>query len=175
MVRPGAGTVNLRGGGADSGGGWVVLALGSNLGDRARHLEAARRGLYAGGFHWILASPPEETAPLPGSAPGQGPYLNQLLAARRAGLGLDPAGLLALGQALEREAGRRREAEQRWGPRPLDVDLVLFGDLVLDGPGLSVPHPRFAERPFVTGPLLAWWPGLRDPRTGAPLRAGVPV
>ncbi|MCU0254318.1 MAG: 2-amino-4-hydroxy-6-hydroxymethyldihydropteridine diphosphokinase [Acidobacteria bacterium] len=171
MVRPGAETVNLRGVGA----GWVVVALGSNLGDRAAHLEGARRGLFAGGFRWILASPVEQTVPLPGSAPGQGPYLNQLLAARRSDLPLDAAGLLALGQALERAAGRRREVEARWGPRPLDVDLVLFGDLILDAPGLSLPHPRYTERPFITGPLLAWWPGLRDPRTGTPLRPGGPV
>ncbi|MCU0231586.1 MAG: 2-amino-4-hydroxy-6-hydroxymethyldihydropteridine diphosphokinase [Acidobacteria bacterium] len=72
-------------------------------------------------------------------------------------------------------AGRRREVEARWGPRPLDVDLVLFGDLILDAPGLSLPHPRYTERPFITGPLLAWWPGLRDPRTGTPLRPGGPV
>ena len=175
MVRPGEGTVNARGGGPGAASGWVVVALGSNLGDRAAHLEQARRGLFAGGFRWILASPVEETAPLPGSAPGQGAYLNQLLAARRAEVSLDPDALLALGQALERAAGRRRAGEARWGPRTLDVDIVLFGDLVIDAPGLVVPHPRLAERPFVVGPLAGWWPGIRDPRTGAPLGAGGPV
>jgi 2-amino-4-hydroxy-6-hydroxymethyldihydropteridine diphosphokinase len=152
-----------------------VVALGSNLGDRAEHLERARRGLFAGGFRWVLASPVEETAPLPGSALGQGAYLNQLLAARRAEVPLDPAELLALGQALERAAGRRRAEEPHWGPRPLDVDIVLFGDLVIDAPGLAVPHPRLAERPFVVGPLVGWWPGITDPRTGTSLGAGGPV
>lgn len=175
MVRPGEGTVNPRGCALAAAGGWIVVALGSNLGDRAAHLETARRGLFSGGFRWVLASPVEETAPLPGSAPGQGAYLNQLLAARRAEVPLDPAGLLALGQALERAAGRRRAGEPRWGPRPLDVDIILFGDRVIDAPGLSVPHPRLAERPFVVGPLVAWWPGIRDPRSGAPLGAGGPV
>jgi len=175
MVRPGERTVNARGGVPAAASGWVVVALGSNLGDRAAHLAQARRGLFKGGFRWILASPVEETAPLPGSAPGQGAYLNQLLAARRAEVSLDPLALLALGQALERAAGRRRAVEARWGPRTLDVDIVLFGDLVIDAPGLVVPHPRLAERPFVVGPLVGWWPGITDPRTGAPLGAGGPV
>jgi 2-amino-4-hydroxy-6-hydroxymethyldihydropteridine diphosphokinase len=151
------------------------VALGSNLGDRAAHLEGARRGLFSGGFRWTLASPVEETMPLPGSVPGQGPYLNQLLAARRAEVALEPAALLALGQALERAAGRSRSEQPRWGPRTLDVDVVLFGELVIDMPGLVVPHPRLAERPFVIGPLLGWWPGIRHPRTGVPLAAGGPV
>ncbi len=175
MVRPGAGTVNARGGGPGGAGGWVVVALGSNLGERAAHLEGARRGLFAGGFRWTLASPVEETAPLPGSLPGQAPYLNQLLAARRAEVALDPVALLALGQALERAAGRRRSDQPRWGPRTLDVDIVLFGELVIDAPGLVVPHPRLVERPFVVGPLLRWWPGLRHPRSGVLLAAGGPV
>ncbi len=81
MVRPGAETVNLRGVGA----GWVVVALGSNLGDRAAHLEGARRGLFAGGFRWILASPVEQTVPLPGSAPGQGPRPDGGARSRHAG------------------------------------------------------------------------------------------
>jgi 2-amino-4-hydroxy-6-hydroxymethyldihydropteridine diphosphokinase len=169
MVRPGEGTVNLRGGDRSAASGWIVVALGSNLGDRETHLERARRGLFAGGFRWVLASPVEETAPLPGSAPGQGAYLNQLLAARRGEVPLDPEGLLALGQALEQAAGRRRAEEPHWGPRPLDVDIVLFGDRVIDAPGLVVPHPRLSERPFVVGPLVGWWPGITDPRTGAPL------
>jgi len=175
MVRPGEGTVNLRGRDPGAAAGWVVVALGSNLGDRVARLERARRDLFSGGFRWVLASPVEETAPLPGSAPGQGTYLNQLLAARRTEVPLDPAELLALGQALERAAGRRRELEPHWGPRPLDIDIVLFGDLVIDAPGLVVPHPRLAERPFVVGPLVSWWPAIRDPRTGAPLGPGRPV
>jgi len=175
MVRPGERTVNARGGVPAAAIGWVVVALGSNLGDRAAHLAQARCGLFEGGFRWVLASPVEETAPLPGSAPGQGAYLNQLLAARRAEVSLAPLALLELGQALERAAGRRRAVEARWGPRTLDVDIVLFGDLVIDAPGLVVPHPRLAERPFVVGPLVGWWPGITDPRTGAPLGAGGPV
>ena len=175
MVRPGEGTVNLRGRDPGAAAGWVVVALGSNLGDRIARLERARRDLFSGGFRWVLASPVEETVPLPGSAPGQGTYLNQLLAARRTEVPLDPAELLALGQALERAAGRRRELEPHWGPRPLDIDIVLFGDLVIDAPGLVVPHPRLAERPFVVGPLVSWWPAIRDPRTGAPLGPGGPV
>ncbi len=178
MVRPGAQAVNASAPGAvpcNPLAGWAVLALGSNLGDRARHLERARRKLFAGGFRWILASPVEETEPLAGSAPGQGSYLNQLIAARLADISLSPRGLLSLAARAERDAGRQRSPEVRWGPRTLDVDIVLFGDLVLEEAGLSLPHPRFLERPFVVEPILRWWPDARHPGTGGLLSRAAPV
>lgn len=169
MVRLGPEAVNAnarRGAAANPVAGWVILSLGSNLGDRAAHLEQARRALFAGRYRWILASAVEETEPLAGSAPGQGRYLNQVLGARRADTPLTPRALLALARETECRAGRERSPGTRWGPRTLDVDVVLFGDLVLEEPGLSLPHPRFAERAFVTGPILGWWPSARDPATG---------
>lgn len=119
------------------------LGLGSNLGDRrARLVEAlaatpdlaAVSGLY-------------ETDPV-GGPPGQPPYLN-LVAELRTGAG--PRDLLDLARRLERSAGRVRA--ERWGPRTLDVDVLLVGDLRVDEPDLVVPHPRMAERGFVLLPL----------------------
>lgn len=162
MVDPGSGAVNHRAGAEPAG--WVVVALGSNLGDRAAFLAFARRRLAERGVPFRLAGPIEETAPLPGSAPGQGPYLNQVLATPRADVPLDPPGLLAVCRAIEDETGRVRGVH--WGPRTLDLDIVLFGDLVVATPDLVVPHPGLAERPFVLGPLAALLPDLVHPRLG---------
>ncbi len=78
---------------------------------------------------------------------------------------LAPHELLRHLQALERAAGRR-EGGSRWGPRELDLDLLLFGSTVLESPELSLPHPRFHTRRFVLEPLVEIAPELRDPRSG---------
>lgn len=120
----------------------AYLALGSNLGDRARYLAEARAALDAlPGTRVAAASPVEETAPV-GPA-GQGAYLNQMLQVETT---LAPEALLAAAQAVERAAGRVRGV--RWGPRTLDVDLVLFGTRAVDTPVLVVPHPELANRDF---------------------------
>ncbi|MGS1078650.1 2-amino-4-hydroxy-6-hydroxymethyldihydropteridine diphosphokinase [Pseudoxanthomonas beigongshangi] len=88
--------------------------------------------------------------------------------------GLEPLALLERLLAIEREFGRDRSREQRWGPRRLDLDLLLYGDRVLDVPGLQLPHPRLHERAFALVPLLevapdAWIPGhgyARDAASG---------
>lgn len=122
----------------------AYLALGSNLGDRAAHLGAARAGLNAlPDTRVVAASPVEETAPL--GVPGQGAYLNQMLHVETA---LAAAALLAGAQAIERAAGRVRDPAVRWGPRTLDIDVVLFGGEIVDLPGLRVPHPELARRDF---------------------------
>jgi 2-amino-4-hydroxy-6-hydroxymethyldihydropteridine diphosphokinase len=120
----------------------AFVALGSNIGDRERHLADARAGL-AALPHTTLeaASAIEETEPIGPVA--QGPYLNQMVLLWT---GLAPRELLDRCLALERRAGRTRE--QRWGPRTLDLDLVRYGDRVIREPGLVVPHPEISHRGF---------------------------
>ena len=77
---------------------------------------------------------------------------------------LGPRPLLTRCLEIERIAGRSRR--ERWGPRVLDLDLLVYGDAVLDAPGLSVPHPRLAERRFVLEPLAEVWSGLEVPGHG---------
>ncbi|MBB6183730.1 2-amino-4-hydroxy-6-hydroxymethyldihydropteridine diphosphokinase [Oleiagrimonas soli] len=78
---------------------------------------------------------------------------------------LDPWALMQALLEIERQAGRTRDG-QRWGPRTLDLDLLLYGDRVIDEPGLSVPHPRIAERAFVLLPLAELDPALDVPGQG---------
>lgn len=137
--------------------GRAAIALGSNLGDRARHLESAVAALARLPGTWVRArAAPIETEPV--GPPGQGPYLNSavVIATR-----LAPRPLLEALLAIEREHGRERSPGQRWGPRTLDLDLLLFDDLQIHEPGLVVPHPRLQDRAFVLAPLseiAADWP-----------------
>lgn len=121
---------------------WVYLALGSNLGDRARHLAFARERLAAlPETSMVAASEIEETEPL-GPVP-QGPYLNQMVLLKTT---LAPRDLLAQCGAIERAAGRERTV--RWGPRTLDLDIVRYDDLAIAEPDLVVPHPELPRRAF---------------------------
>lgn len=133
----------------------AYVALGSNVGDRAAHLAAARAAMAGLPATSIVAtSRVVETAPV--GPPGQGPYLNAVDAVRTA---LAPRALLEALLAIERTRGRDRAVEQRHGPRTLDLDLLGYGDAVpggparIDAPGLQVPHPRMHERDFVLVPL----------------------
>jgi 2-amino-4-hydroxy-6-hydroxymethyldihydropteridine diphosphokinase len=128
----------------------AVLGLGSNLGDRRRHLRRAVEALP----DLVAVSPVYETEPV-GGPPGQPRFLN-VVAVLETELG--PRELLALAQRLEAEAGRVRE--ERFGPRTLDVDVLLVGDLRVDEPDLVVPHPRMWERRFVVAPLADVAPEL---------------
>lgn len=120
----------------------AYVALGSNLGDRAGWLAAARERVAAiPGVTVLRASAVEETAPI-GPA-GQGPYLNQMLAVRTA---LPPRALLERLHGIERALGRRRET--RWGPRTIDLDIVACERARCDDPDLVVPHPELRRRPF---------------------------
>ena len=105
----------------------------------------------------VAVSPVYETAPI-GGPDGQGPYLNAVVELRTR---RSPRELLALCQRLEVEAGRERT--QRWGPRTLDVDVLLVGDLRVDEDDLVVPHPRMWERRFVLAPLADLAPDLIPP------------
>lgn len=79
---------------------------------------------------------------------------------------LRPRELLEALFAIERQHGRDRAKEQRWGPRTLDLDLLLYGDVIIDEPGLQVPHPRLHERGFVLVPLLEIVPDMMVPGRG---------
>lgn len=121
----------------------AYLGLGSNLGDRRAHLRAAVAALP----DVVAVSPLYETDPV-GGPPGQGPYLNLVVALET---DLSPRQLLDVAHGLEDAAGRVRK--ERDGPRTLDVDVLLVGDLCVDEPDLVVPHPRMWQRRFVLAPL----------------------
>ncbi|MFF5208454.1 2-amino-4-hydroxy-6-hydroxymethyldihydropteridine diphosphokinase [Streptosporangium sp. NPDC000396] len=125
----------------------VVLALGSNLGDRFDTLQGAVDSLFdAPGLEFVAVSPVYETDPVGG--PDQGPYLNAVVIAQTS---LEPQTLLERAQSVENAFGRVRV--ERWGARTLDVDLITVGDVVSDDPELTLPHPRAHERAFV---LVPW-------------------
>jgi 2-amino-4-hydroxy-6-hydroxymethyldihydropteridine diphosphokinase len=131
----------------------AYIALGSNLGDRAAHLARGREGLAALPASRLLAvSTVEETEPVGPVA--QGPYLNQMVALETE---LEPLQLLDALQDIERAAGRTREV--RWGPRTLDLDIVLFERQAVSTERLVVPHPELERREF-------WRRGLRELRPG---------
>ncbi len=141
----------------------AAIAIGSNLGDRAAHVERALAELRAlPGTHVLAVSPWIETAPV-GGPRGQGPYWN---GAALVDTALGPRELLEHLLAIEARAGRVRVAGERDGPRTLDLDLVVHGDAELDEPGLTLPHPRAEERAFVLEPLAEIAPDLRFPRSG---------
>lgn len=128
----------------------AYLGLGSNLGDRSAHLQAAVDGLgTTPGVRVEAVSGVYETDPI---GPDQPDYLNAVVVVETA---LDPRGLLHIARRLEADAGREADPtrRQRWGPRPLDVDVLLVGDERVDEADLTVPHPRISERDFVLAPL----------------------
>ena len=136
----------------------VAIALGSNVGDRASHLEFAVAAL-SRLLTPLAISRWHETEPV-----GVGP---QPLFLNGAGVGetdLSPRALLDALLALERERGRERPFAG--APRTLDLDLVLFGNQILNEPGLTIPHPRFRERRFVLEPLAEIASAMVDPVTG---------
>jgi 2-amino-4-hydroxy-6-hydroxymethyldihydropteridine diphosphokinase len=125
----------------------VVLSLGSNLGDRLANLQLGLDALASGGLDLRATSSVYETDPVGGV--DQADYLNAVLIARSS---LPPRDILALCAAAEAAAGRVRT--QRWGPRTLDVDIIVCGCLVSADPALTLPHPRAYERAFVLVPWL---------------------
>jgi 2-amino-4-hydroxy-6-hydroxymethyldihydropteridine diphosphokinase len=137
----------------------ACVALGSNLGDREATLRAAMTALgELPQTELLAASRLYETEPV--GPPGQNKYLN---AAARLATGLHAAALLDELLALERRFGRARR--ERWGPRTLDLDIILFGDETIDTERLTVPHPHFRERLFVLTPLAEVAASLIDPLT----------
>lgn len=122
----------------------ALLALGSNIGDRAAYLRFAIDRL---GDRVTAQSQVFETDPV-GGPENQDAYLNMVVAIDTE---LDPYALLRWLHRIEADAGRERVIH--WGPRTLDIDLLFFDDVVIDGGNLAVPHPRYAERRFVLAPL----------------------
>ena len=136
----------------------IYLGLGSNLGDRLAQLVAAVRALEAEGVAPRRRSPLYESAPV---GPADQPwYLNAVLEAETA---LGPLDLLAAVKRVEAAIGRRPGV--RWGPRVVDVDVLLYGDRVVDEcePWLTIPHPELWKRRFVLAPLRDLRPDLRGP------------
>lgn len=134
------------------------LGLGSNEGDRLGNLRAARDALGGRGVEVLAASSVYETAPQ-GEITDQADFLNACLRVRTA---LGPEELLDASKAVERELGRA-PAGVRHGPRPIDVDVLLLGDLEFSSERLSLPHPEITSRRFVLEPLLELDPELALP------------
>ena len=136
----------------------VAIALGSNEGDRESHLDFAI-GRLSAILSSIKVSRWYETAPV---GVGLQPlFLNGAAVGRTT---LSPRELLDILLTIERERGRERPFPK--APRTLDLDLILFGDRVIDEPGLTVPHPRFRQRQFVLEPLAEIALDMVDPVTG---------
>jgi 2-amino-4-hydroxy-6-hydroxymethyldihydropteridine diphosphokinase len=124
----------------------VYLGLGSNLGARARNLSAARRRLRQKGARILRQSRVIETDPW--GVAEQPKFLNQVIEVEWEG---SPRQLLRAAKEVEREGGRR--PTRRWGPRTIDVDILLFGREVVKSRDLVIPHPRIRKRPFVSRSL----------------------
>ncbi len=124
----------------------VYLALGSNLGDRTQYIHDAVRSLNERGVRTIQLSTLIETDPVGG--PRQGLFMNAVLQGETA---LSPEELLSVCLAVETSLGRVRTVKN--GPRTIDVDILLYDDLLMDTKDLTIPHPRMKERDFVMRPL----------------------
>ena len=134
---------------------FAYIGLGSNLGDRETQLMRAADALDA-----VRLSPVIETEPW--GFEDQPRFLN---AVAEVETGLSPRGLLDRLLEIEQALGRTRDGP-RYGPRTIDLDLLLYGDQVIDEPGLQVPHPRLAERSFVLEPLASLVPERKIPGNG---------
>ena len=141
----------------------VAIALGSNLGDREAHLRTALEALVPA-FSNLRISSFYETDPVdvPGSQPM---FLNAAATGESA---LSARGALDALLSVEQQLGRERP--YGGAPRTIDLDLILYGDSVIDAPGLTVPHPRFRERRFVLAPLAEIASDWIDPVTGKTIR-----
>jgi 2-amino-4-hydroxy-6-hydroxymethyldihydropteridine diphosphokinase len=153
---------------------FAAIALGSNLGNRKANL-----GLGVVGLASLCATRVVARAPVIRSSPMSpaggtsaeglgGDYFNTAVVVET---GLSPADLLSACHAIERHAGRDRATEpRRWLARTLDLDIVLYGELLIDLPGLTIPHPGLRDRPFVLEPLAEIWPEARVPPDGVTVR-----
>jgi 2-amino-4-hydroxy-6-hydroxymethyldihydropteridine diphosphokinase len=132
----------------------VYLGLGSNLGDRAAHLDFARRRLEAEGVKILKASQEENTGPV--GLVDQPDFLNQVV---EVDTELEPRPLLVTCKTIEKAAGRNHAAE-RWGPRELDIDILIYRDVNIDDNDLVIPHPMLPDRRFVQRELAEVAPVL---------------
>ena len=141
----------------------VYLSLGANLGDRLANMRLALARLQTLACLEEVSSLYETD---PQGVSDQPLFLNAVC---RFSTGLEPQALLRFLKNLEREIGRQ-PGGQRWGPRPIDLDILLYDDRVVDAPDLTVPHPRLAERAFVLVPLCELAPALRHPLLGKTMK-----
>jgi 2-amino-4-hydroxy-6-hydroxymethyldihydropteridine diphosphokinase len=136
----------------------VYLSLGSNMGDRAAMLRRALESLPGIGVEVIRTSSVYETEPM--ELREQNWFLNLVAECRT---DLFPLQLLRRLKKIELALGRRRTVPK--GPRSIDIDIILYGRIVMSTPALDIPHPRFRDRRFVLAPLAELAPDLRDPVT----------
>ncbi len=139
----------------------TYLALGANLGRRKEQIEQGIAAMNDRGVTVVDCSSWYETEPL--HVEHQPWFLNLVVRAETA---LDPDSLLAVCQQAEKQVGRLPSA--RFGPRHLDIDILLYGEQCLESETLTIPHPRMSERRFVLVPLLEIAPDLKDPRNNQP-------
>lgn len=158
----------------------IALGLGANVGDALETLTAAIYsleeidGVAVDDVSGVYRTPPWPAPPDPRAVP-QDDFLNLVVTGVTS---LEPLALLEELQLVEAAFGRDRAREIRWGPRPLDIDLLLHGDTVMDTERLVLPHPRITERAFVLVPLIEVLPGGVLPggqRLTAALQALAPV
>ena len=144
------------------------IGLGANVGDRLTNLREAVRRLETVG---TIAARSRVFAASPVGGPPQPPFLNAAVLLECA---LEPLALLAHTQEIENAFGRDRPNEVRWGPRTLDIDILMAGprgEMVVDEPTLRLPHPRLKERGFAIAPMLDLDPTLMHPDLLRPLKA----
>lgn len=138
----------------------VAIGIGSNIGDRGTHIQRACRQLATRVTH-IVSSKLYATEPV--GYTDQAEFLNAVVVGRWDD---SPEQLLAFLQDIERSGGRIRGHGPRFGPRTIDLDILLFGQQILDSADLTVPHPRMYERRFALDPLLELYPDIIDPVSG---------
>lgn len=138
----------------------AYLALGSNIGDREAHLSFGREKLEMEGIEIVAASTVQETVPIGG--PKQSHFLNQVLEVET---DHQPSGLLEVIKRIETEAGRKAGGE-RWGPRELDIDILIYGHVTINTPELTIPHPQLTSREFLLRGLKEITPNLTDALSG---------
>lgn len=139
----------------------VAIGLGSSLGHRRVQLELAARQLASKEhMHLIRVSRWYLTPPMVGGT-ARCPFINGVALFETS---LAPLEILEICRDLEARAGRRRA--RFWADRPLDLDILLYGQHISDDPQLTLPHPAIADRPFVLIPLREVWPSAVNPRTG---------
>ena len=127
----------------------AIIALGGNVGDVRATFEKAITGICALAKAALLARSSDYMT-LPWGDTDQPPFVNACIAIET---DLAPLALLAVMQKVEQAFGRDRSKERRWGPRPLDLDLIVYDDLTMERPELTLPHPSLFERAFVLVPL----------------------
>lgn len=137
----------------------VAIALGSNLGNRLRSLRRAIAEMKQDGFSVTAASRVWETAPW--GVIEQPRFLNMCVIVESA---WEPEAILRRLKAIEIRMGRKKT--RHWGPRAIDLDIILAGDKIVDGLGLQIPHPYMQERAFVLVPLAEIAPYMTNPRLG---------